>query len=473
MLTSILDALAWAKAQFGKVKLGDARRTDRTVKVAAVMAEGGSGNVPLETDTLAEARAAYRLFDKEDVTHEAVTRQHRDQVIAAARETNDVVFFIHDDSLLDFSHRHSLTGLGPIGNGRGRGFIPSSGYSNGFAAGTLASLAHSCLAALPDGRVLGLAHQAVWVRAEKTQKKKRSKKVRSKKIRSKKARSKKIVRRTEAAVWEEDVAAIGRCPQGRTWISLGDRGADVFTHFEACLDLGWQCLVRLAHDRVLLDGGRLLQKARSLAPMAQRVTEVKGKDVSLTVSWFDTRIKRPAACGPGSLSIACSVVRVWNDEEELEWILLSTLPVTTAQAAFERVDWYKSRWLIEEFHKGLKTGCKIERSQLRTAERFLPLPGVASIVAVRLLQVRAEARACPDDPVAEDDRTIEVLALTLDHPANTLRTNRGFARGVAALGGFRGRKGDGEPGWQTISRGLLVLGLILFGVNLVQGMGCG
>jgi Transposase DNA-binding/Transposase DDE domain len=438
MLTPILDALAWAKAQFGKVILGDARRTDRAVKVAAAMAEGGAENVPLETDTLAEARAAYRLFDKEDVTHEAITRQHRDQVIAAAREANDVVFFIHDDSLLDFSHRHSLTGLGPIGNGRGRGFI-----------------AHSCLAALADGRVLGLAHQAVWVRTEKAQKKKRSKKVRSKKLRSKKARSKKIVKRTEAAVWEEDVAAIGRCPKGKTWISLGDRGADVFTHFEACLDLGWQCLVRLAHDRVLLDGGRLLQKARSLAPMAQRVTEVKGKDVSLTVSWFDTKIKRPAACGPGSLSIACSVVRVWNDAEALDWILLSTLPVTTAQAAFERVDWYKSRWLIEEFHKGLKTGCKIERSQLRTAERFLPLLGVASIVAVRRLQVRADARAFPDDPAAKEERTIEVPALALDHPADTVRTNRGFARGVATLGGFRDRKGDGEPGWQTISRGLL------------------
>jgi hypothetical protein len=136
MLTPILDALAWAKAQFGKVKLGDARRTDRAVKVASAMAEGGSENVPLETGTLAEARAAYRLFDKEDVTHEAITRQHRDQVIAAARETNDVVFFIHDDTLLDFSHRHSLTGVGPIGNGRGRGFIPPSGYSNGFAVGT-------------------------------------------------------------------------------------------------------------------------------------------------------------------------------------------------------------------------------------------------------------------------------------------------------------------------------------------------
>ena len=197
------------------------------------------------------------------------------------------------------------------------------------------------------------------------------------------------------------------------------------------------------------------------------------KDVVLCVSWFDTDIKRPRKCGPGRPSLGCSIVRVWNEEKKLEWVMLSTLPVTTAEAAFEKVDWYKYRWLIEEFHKAIKTGCAIERSQLRTAERFLPLLDMMSVVAVRLLQVRAEARACPDDPVGEDEKTIEVLAAVLDRPADMLRTKRGFARGVAALGGFLGRAGDGEPGWQTLSRGLQVFGFILVGVNLTCNLGCG
>jgi hypothetical protein len=445
---------AWAKAQFGRVVLGDARRTNRAVEVA----EGGSRNVPFEAKTFGDAKAAYRLFNAEKVTHAAITQQHRDQTIAAARQATGPVFFIHDDTLLDFSHRRSLAGLGPIGNGNGRGLI-----------------ARSCLVARPCGEVLGLAHQAVWTREEKARPKKArlkragARKIRSKQILSKKKNSK----RTEAAVWHEAVTAIGLCPTCKTWVSLGDRGADVFAHFEACLDLGWQCLVRLAHDRVLLDGGRLLRNARSLAPRARRLTEIDGKDVMLNVSWFDADIARPKGCSPGRQSIGCSVVRVWNEAEGLEWVLLSTLPVITAQAAFEKVDWYKCRWLIEEFHKGLKTGCAIERSQLRTVGRFLPLLGMASIVAVRLLQIRADARVCPDDPVAEDNKTIEVLALALDRPADTLRSNRGFARGVAALGGFLGRRGDGEPGWQTLARGLQVLGFILFGVNLANQLGCG
>jgi hypothetical protein len=232
--------------------------------------------------------------------------------------------------------------------------------------------------------------------------------------------------------------------------------------------------VRLAHDRVLLDGGHLLRKARSLSPMARRITEIDNKDVPLDVAWFDAQLLRPRRCGSGrSQSIGCSVVRVWNDAEKLEWILLSTLPVTTAAEAFEKVDWYKCRWLVEEFHKGLKTGCVIERSQLRTAERVLPLLGMASIVAVRWLQLRAELRTCPDGPVAEDERTIEVLALALDCSADTLLTNRDFAHGVAALGGFLNRKGHGEPGWQTLSRGLQVFGIILFGFNLAWNLRCG
>ncbi len=185
-------------------------------------------------------------------------------------------------------------------------------------------------------------------------------------------------------------------------------------------------------------------------------------------------LRRPRCCSSGhSQAIGCSVVRVWNDAERMEWVLLSTLPVTTAEAAFEKVDWYKLRWLIEEFHKGLKTGCVIERPQLRTAERFLPLFAIASVVAVRLLQSRADVRACPDGPVAADEQTIEILALALNRSPDAVLTNRDFAHGVATFGGFLDRKGDGEPGWQTLSRGLQVFSFILFGFNIALNLGCG
>ncbi len=73
--------------------------------------------------------------------------------------------------------------------------------------------------------------------------------------------------------------------------------------------------------------------------MARRLTEIKGRRVLLNVSWFDAQVMRPRCCSSGhSQAIGCSVVRVWNDAERMEWVLLSTLPVTTAEAAFEKVD---------------------------------------------------------------------------------------------------------------------------------------
>jgi hypothetical protein len=144
------------------------------------------------------------------------------------------------------------------------------------------------------------------------------------------------------------------------------------------------------------------------------------------------------------------------------------LPVEDAAAAAERIDWYSRRWSIEDYHKGLKTGCRIEASQLRTAERFGALLGFAAIVAVRLLQLRDRARQAPGAPVAESELSQKVLAARLQVAPEAVATNLGFWRGVAQLGGFLGRKGDGEPGWQSLWRGWQELQLLLQGVELAQ-----
>ena len=144
------DPEIWALANFGGAEFRHKRKTDRLVAMAATVALHGSWTTPLQCRTDAAAKAAYRLFNSEVVTHAAVTMTHRERVIGQARVSANPVLFIHDDSLLDFSHRHALEGLGPIGNGHGRGLI-----------------AHTCLVsdAATNG-ILGMAHQAVWARPE-------------------------------------------------------------------------------------------------------------------------------------------------------------------------------------------------------------------------------------------------------------------------------------------------------------------
>lgn len=91
------------------------------------------------------------------------------------------------------------------------------------------------------------------------------------------------------------------------------------------------------------------------------------------------------------------VLRVWEPEppaevEPLEWVLLTSVSVQTAQQAWERVEWYRSRWGVEDSHQGLKTGCRLEERHLQTSEGLRRLLGLLSPLAVRLLQLRWAAR---------------------------------------------------------------------------------
>jgi hypothetical protein len=141
------EAHYWAETQFGAAELGDIRRTGRLVSTMAAIARAPDESPPRQLGSLAGAKAAYRLFDCGAVTREAVMDPHLAQCrVEAAR--HPIVLMVHDDTTLDFSRR--LQGAGRVGDDHGTGF-----------------LAHSCLAVLPSGETLGLAHQTIWARPPK------------------------------------------------------------------------------------------------------------------------------------------------------------------------------------------------------------------------------------------------------------------------------------------------------------------
>jgi hypothetical protein len=199
------EARTWAETHFGAADLGDARRTHRLVSTMAAIARAPDESLPRQLGSVAEAKAGYRLFDCGTVTREAVMQPHLAQCRARAA-THPIVLMVHDDTTLDFSLHRTLTGAGSVGNDRGTGF-----------------LAHSCLAVLPSGETLGLAHQTIWARPPKG-----------------------VARQTrESAVWAEAVTTIGRPPEGSIFVSVGDRGADVFDHLSTI----WRACGRPAGTR--------------------------------------------------------------------------------------------------------------------------------------------------------------------------------------------------------------------------------
>ncbi|MBL4883652.1 MAG: IS4 family transposase [Planctomycetaceae bacterium] len=154
----------------------------------------------------------------------------------------------------------------------------------------------------------------------------------------------------------------------------------------------------------------------------------------------------------------------------IRWVLLTSLPVESFEAAWEVIEFYECRWLIEEYHKVLKTGCKIEQHSLRDASRLEPLITLISVIGVRLLQLKTIARHAPDQRAK--GRVPRSWLKTLKAMRPRLRkkylTVYEFFRELAKLGGFIGRKSDGEPGWQTTWRGYQKLHATLLGMKLTN-----
>jgi hypothetical protein len=148
------------------------------------------------------------------------------------------------------------------------------------------------------------------------------------------------------------------------------------------------------------------------------------------------------------------------------WVLLTSLPISTLAQIKRIVGCYTQRWLVEEFHKALKSGTQVEASQLATGRALQALCAVLSLVALRLLETKLYARAFPHQPVPPGQfapELIQLLAAKLGRPRGGW-TQRTVWRGIARCGGFMARKGDGEPGWITIWRGWRSL------LNMVEGV---
>ena len=139
--------------------------------------------------------------------------------------------------------------------------------------------------------------------------------------------------------------------------------------------------------------------------------------------------------------------------QPLHWVLWTSLPVTSFDDAWQIIEYYERRWLIEEFHKAIKTGCRLEDRQFMEAHRLEAVAAFTSVLAVRLLQLKTVATTSPDLPA---ERVVPKIWLKMLSALRKrkLPTVRDFFRHLAGLGGFLMRKRDGNPGWITLWRGL-------------------
>lgn len=157
--------------------------------------------------------------------------------------------------------------------------------------------------------------------------------------------------------------------------------------------------------------------------------------------------------------------------EPLHWFLLTSLSCKRWAEIQRVIGRYCARWWVEEYHKALKSGVGVEQSQLEKQYRLESLVAVLAIVAVRLVNIKFLARARPDETVEVKifgTKALELLQKRFGPPTEGRWTHRGLVRAMARMGGFIGRRGDGEPGWQTIWRGWHRLMWMTEGAELIQ-----
>lgn len=444
MTTTVLEPAQWAQMEFALVRLGDQRRTERLVKIATRLAHSPGGTLPQAMPHWSELKAAYRFFSQPKNRYEQILRPHWERTQAACQAPGEYLL-IEDTTLLDYSAHPATEELGQIGDG-GRGFWLHS---------TLAMRVQAWdLEQRPETVVVGLFSQQCWAQKRRPQGETRA---------SRMWRSQRSSKR-----WAEVLKTCVRPAAGSSWTFIADREADFYEPMQRCQQRGVDFVIRACQNRRLAAGaGRLWDSLgqgvelgqveialRARPGMAARraVLRVRSQQVRLSGPW------RPGGWQADLAAMQMLEVQEVNapaEVEPLHWILLTSLPCTALAQARRIIGRYTARWHIEEYHKALKSGAGVEDSQLAQAYRLETLIAVLALVAVRLLNTKLLARACPDQALDVDQTSphaLMVLEAKIGKPKEGW-TQKSFWVAVARLGGFIGRKSDGEPGWQNIWRG--------------------
>jgi hypothetical protein len=436
------------------------------VKVAAALAESPSGTLPSALPQWSELKAAYRLFDNPTVTFEKILEPHFRKVQATC-VTAGQFLLIEDTTLLDYSSRKSLEGIGRIGDDGGRGIN-----------------LHSTLAFRVEGwdevdeprlSLLGLAGQHRWIRAEELT---RGEGVAP----GREPKKRKFSRARESERWAKVLAEFPAAAPGNQRIYIADREGDIYEAFQRCRAAHCDFVLRACQDRALLEGeGSLFAAVGNQKELGRYTLQLRARpgtparEATMAVRAARVVLRPPYRPGgkpsPEQLFVveACEVDPS-NPEDAICWVLLTSIDCLTYAQARRIVQLYACRWMIEEYHKALKTGAGIERSQLQECRRVEVLLGILSLVAVRLLNLKLQAAEAAELPVKAGDIEPEGLAI--------LEARFGLPRGgwtqrtlwiwIARLGGYLARRSDGAPGWQTLWRGWNRLRAMTEGAQLMK-----
>jgi hypothetical protein len=449
-------------SEFAKARFGDQRLNKRVIRFLDTALRRPECSLPKMAGGPSGALGVYRLVANDKVTASTVAAPHEAQtVVRCAAE--QAVLVVHDSSTFGYGKDTKRTGLGEIAGG-GVGFL------------THVSLAVS----EPSRKPLGVLKHRAWARPAATPTAKPAK------AKSDWARRKHLAENpeeNESLRWLEQALETGKMLAGVPHVHVADRESDDYKYLAELHGAGEHFVTRVSTNRVLGKGpdlytkldGMVVQLCREVrinrrgsgpGPKQRKINPPRDERMAkLQISAGRQEIPRTSRAprtAPKSLELNYVLVQEIDmppDVEPVIWRLVTNLPVDTPEQIARVVDIYRSRWVVEEFFKALKTGCSFNDHQLESFEGLTKLLALLLPLAWKLMELRSVAREEPDAPatVVLSARQVTVLRVLHDkqHPKSPLAakpTTKDAVYALARLGGHF--KQNGDPGWQTIGAGL-------------------
>lgn len=443
--------------------MGDARLTKRLANILDSLSINPEESIPNANDTWAETFGAYRFFDNDNVDFDTIMSGHQAATLARIK-SQEVILIPQDTTFLNFATESESKDMGTL----------RKKDSN-------QQLLHTSIAITPSRVNLGIVDASLWQRDEQT---------------TGKSRNTKPIEEKESMRWVDhydSACDIQSAFPETTVVSIADREGDIhdwFQHAESQNETRRaNYIIRAkANRKVEIDsdtGETLLlwdymASLKSLGNYSVNVPKRNGdpdRDACL-----DVFVSEVALTGKGKARRPLSLYVVYAKElnppegkKGVEWMLLSDLTVESFDQARVIIEWYKCRWEIETYFRVLKGGCQVQSNRLRTAERMLNCIAVYMIIGWRLHSITMEARRNPDAPCTNVYSTQEWHVIWIrrkqEKPPQEIPSIREITRMLAGLGGFLGRKGDGEPGVKTVWKGYSKLLNFIEAIEYVKAYG--
>jgi hypothetical protein len=424
------DSTHWTDVEFADIDLGDTRLDSRARKIMARFSDKPSASIPKSCNGWGETIATYRFLKNDAVEWRDIMAPHWAKTQQRMGE-HPVILCLQDTTELNFNGQQ-IDGLGPLSYEVQRGMY-----------------VHPTYAVTPERLPLGVIDAWMWARE----------KINAAGVRP---------GIKESGRWIEGYGRIAEMaaemPATRL-VYVADREADMIELMAYAQNCGTPAdwLVRAKTDRALPDGEKLWAHTLDGAPVGEISFAIgargKQKGRKVRQQLWAKRVELPGRRGV-KIAATCLIAREIDAPagvEPIEWRLLTNRTATTADEVVELIDWYRARWEIEMFFHVLKNACKVESMQLSHIDNLERALALFMVVAWRVSYLMRLGRICPDLDASlffDPDEIRGAYLLTKErHPERPPTLNE-VVRLIARVGGFLGRKGDGEPGVRTIWQGI-------------------